>query len=1051
LNYDNPLNSERRRYVLVGASEIDALSAQHEWDGMDPDRASRYGTLVWNRFITHGYGEGRGARLPYERYLQKGSDPSGILVEVPKDLARHYKYVCRSFTDDEAAIFLRELLARLEHGKAEKVVDWEWDRQIDWINKALDSVWKDRGLFPGLGPVLEALGFQRATMYVERNILNKGVQDPRRHVLERLAAPKKAEDAAATKSYETVAKTLRLLPDAVRELAFDRLALFELTTEQVQRIIGSGVIADEEREKVGLRSDAAAVIDNPYLIIEEYQPLDEDDRIPFHRIDHGIFLARARGGSTVPGIEDFAPDDHRRLRAAAITRLRGATADGHSFLPQEELLAGLARLELPGLTKAVGAVSFARELEFHEQRMTVTKEGALTAWQLKEIAEDEEVMRERVKKLRDRKALDPKIKNWEHFLPPPLPSAPPRVAALLAEARKSQAQVLERLAQQPLSILTGGAGTGKTTVIGALIKALSEAKLGEKFVLLTPTGKAAVRLRRKIMEVSGLDLEPRTIHSYLWKSWIDAETWRPLREGVPITDGATTVVIDESSMLDLTMLATVFRALDWSHVRRLILCGDPQQLPPIGVGSPFKNIVDAVTADSANRACALTVNCRQVQQDSAALRLAEQFAGPGSPEVADELLDQIRVGGRINPDLEVRFFENEHDLPEQLEKLVGDALGELLRIEKLDPSVDMKQPWLAYDRLHRYGGHIEEMRLDALEVLSPYRGGYFGADEINLRLQALLRGKLMSGRRVRLLGKQSGRRYVFGDKVMQVQNQRRAARTKIAWDDQLEKNVDLYVANGELGRMMTVDGQGRDKFGRVRFETTPGVTVKVDGEWAETMLDLGYAMSVHKSQGSDFGGVVVVVPKEEQQRLMSRELLYTALTRFTNRLYLLIQGKPGDIGALLRGLWLGSSDHLRRNTSLYGLRQAIADLDNFRPEQRIHRTLRDELVRSKSEALIATQLHHAKIGYYYELPLIAPDGTVRRPDFTIPVETPDGPAVFYWEHWGMRGDPAYDASIKRRQDWYAKHGFAAQLIESDEVGGFDQKRIARIIADRLQP
>jgi hypothetical protein len=109
---------------------------------MEPGRASRYGTLVWNRFITHGYGEGRGARLPYERCLQQKQDPEGILVEVPNELSRHFKYVCRAFTEDEAAILLREILSRLERGKADGLVNWEWDRQIDWINKALDSVWK---------------------------------------------------------------------------------------------------------------------------------------------------------------------------------------------------------------------------------------------------------------------------------------------------------------------------------------------------------------------------------------------------------------------------------------------------------------------------------------------------------------------------------------------------------------------------------------------------------------------------------------------------------------------------------------------------------------------------------------------------------------------------------------------------------------------------------------------------------------------------------------------------------------------------------------------
>ena len=72
LNYDNPLNSERRRYVLVGAAEVDAVSGQHEWEGMERTRADRYGVLVWNRFITHGFSEGRGCRIPYDRRTHRG-------------------------------------------------------------------------------------------------------------------------------------------------------------------------------------------------------------------------------------------------------------------------------------------------------------------------------------------------------------------------------------------------------------------------------------------------------------------------------------------------------------------------------------------------------------------------------------------------------------------------------------------------------------------------------------------------------------------------------------------------------------------------------------------------------------------------------------------------------------------------------------------------------------------------------------------------------------------------------------------------------------------
>jgi hypothetical protein len=259
------------------------------------------------------------------------------------------------------------------------------------------------------------------------------------------------------------------------------------------------------------------------------------------------------------------------------------------------------------------------------------------------------------------------------------------------------------------------------------------------------------------------------------------------------------------------------------------------------------------------------------------------------------------------------------------------------------------------------------------------------------------------------------------------------------------------LANGELGRMMKVGWKGKEKAGWARFETDPGVTISIDGEWAGEALDLGYAMSVHKSQGSDFGGVIVVVPKEERVRLVTRELLYTALTRFTRRMYLLVQGQPGDLDALRIGLWRGASCFLRRHTCLYTAQRAVADIDDWRPEKRIIRTLRDELVASKSEALIATLLEKAKITYYYEKLLIADDGTIRRPDFTIPIETPDGPVELYWEHWGKLGDPTYEASVVRRREWYRRHGLQDRLVETDEIGGFDAKRIQKVIEDRLLP
>jgi exodeoxyribonuclease V alpha subunit len=1047
LNFDNPLNSERRRYVLVGAAELDAISPQQAWERIDAEKARIYGNLVWNRLVTHGYDEGRGARLPYDHYLRKGLDPAEIVVEVPDELSLNFKYVCRDFTDDEAVILLRELAASLERGRATNAVTWEWDRQLAWVNRALDSVLKERGAFPGVAASLEALGFPRAILYVDQYLRQKGIKNARQHVLERIEKPKSAETAEATRGYEQVGRTIKVLPGAVVRLLLDRLCLFELTAEQAKMIAGGGLIADEVRAAAGLQSDAGAILENPYLITEEYDPVDQADRIAFHRIDQGIYFAKATGGEGIPGLDTFAPDDKRRLRAAAMRCLREAGTDGHSFLLQDQLLKTVSRMRLPLLPESLGPVTLARDLEHYEERLAVLKDSTFTGWMLKTTAEDEELIRGRISRLQGRNPIKAEVANWREHLPTDDKTGIP--ADLLESVRVNQTDVLSRLASQSVSILTGGAGTGKTTVLATLIKGLVKAEQREKFALLTPTGKAAVRLRSKIKEVAGIELEPRTIHSYLLNGgWMDENTFRTKRTGQPIADGTTTVVIDECSMLNTSLFGTLLRAIDWKTVKRLILSGDPQQLPPIGAGAPFKNLVDHVTASDtvSHQPCALRVNCRQLQENSIALKFAEQYTPLGNVVIADELLDQIRSGGRIGTDLEVRYFKDEKDLPSVLWKLVGDAIGELLRLGGSTVVFDPEKPWIAFDELHGYGGDISRMRLDAFEVLSPYRANFFGADALNLLVQQQLRGKLMAGWTARM-GSSAGRQFVAPDKVIQNRNRRILAKENIA--SLGEKAVDTYVANGELGRLMKVGKWDDERAAWIRFETNTAISVRINDKWANTWLELGYAMSVHRSQGSDFGGVVVVIPKEPRQRLVSRELLYTALTRFTKRLYLLVQGQPGDPEALLTSLWRGSSEYLRRNTCLYKLQHAIPDLDNYRPEKRIIRTLRQEMVLSKSEALIANMLFQAGIPYHYERRLEAPDGSWRRPDFTIPVETPDGPSELYWEHWGMLSDPGYAAGVDRRKKWYERHGYMPRLIETDELGGFDSIKIGNIIQGKI--
>jgi hypothetical protein len=189
-------------------------------------------------------------------------------------------------------------------------------------------------------------------------------------------------------------------------------------------------------------------------------------------------------------------------------------------------------------------------------------------------------------------------------------------------------------------------------------------------------------------------------------------------------------------------------------------------------------------------------------------------------------------------------------------------------------------------------------------------------------------------------------------------------------------------------------------------------------------LELAYALTVHKAQGSEFGVTFVVVPSP--CRLLSRELLYTALTRQREHVVILHQG---DVRALLK---LSSAEHsetFRRLTNLFRNPKPVEYVGRFLEDGLIHRTARGELVRSKSEVIIANLLHGLDITYAYEQPFVGRDGSVRYPDFTID-DAETGQKVFL-EHLGMMAEPAYRRRWQSKLDWYRAQG----VLLTDEGGG----------------
>ena len=212
-----------------------------------------------------------------------------------------------------------------------------------------------------------------------------------------------------------------------------------------------------------------------------------------------------------------------------------------------------------------------------------------------------------------------------------------------------------------------------------------------------------------------------------------------------------------------------------------------------------------------------------------------------------------------------------------------------------------------------------------------------------------------------------------------------------------------------------------------------------EGEVAAN-LELAYAISVHKSQGSEFGRVYFVLPKY-RTRLLSRELFYTGITRATRHCTLLVEE---DVSPLLDMRRPECSALLGINSSLFDLpfRQ---DPDEFLipgqwyEERKVHRTVNGILVRTKSELVIANLLAGQGIPFGYEVPLRAADGTFYLPDFTIVARG----ETWYWEHVGRLDSDAYRNHWETKQAWYDRF-FPGRLIVTHETGDLSQQ-VHRII------
>ena len=1086
--------SEQSGRVIVGVGRVLSVgdATEHESAADHPPLRS----MLWERNVGHSIrapGFADGFLFPYQEALalaeREGMDPEEFVAFAPNEYFGAYSFASELLTHDGAVASLVVCAAALHRIRGR--IEGPWDRALAWIDSQLNRLWKARGAFPGLGSALAAFGYEWGFQHgnllayeIELLREREGARDPWALVDAVMDDPAKLGGPTAKLLTDNLRKGWRRLPDE-RRAVLQLLGRCAVSDDQAFRIYDR-----TERAKAGIRADDAGLLRNPYRLFE----LDRyaADAIAFGAVDRGLFPDEAvREQFPVPEPSRIAdPADERRVRALVVDLLQEASAEGHTLLPRSWVIERARERALRPPCPLGENVLDAFEDSFAPVVERAATRAGEPAYQLDRLATCRRIIRREIRGRRKGKRHMAEH-NWQECVDAGIKAPPPNDPGEREReerARREKAAALEELFRSRLSVLIGAAGTGKTTLLRMLCELPGVADRGA--LLLAPTGKARVRLE----EATGMRGSGQTLAQFLIRRQrYDGETGAYFSNpGAPRTGDYRTVIVDECSMLTEEQLAALFDSL--SNVERLVLVGDPQQLPPIGAGRPFVDIVRELQPDDAEHRFPrrgpgygeLTIGMRQQpdresgdspsesirsggesasvnrDQPGADMLLASQFSGRPPDPGADAVLDD----GAEKTDERLRLVQWNH--PEELqEKLITELVGNL-GLAGPDDELGFEEsiggqryrdvPWAFFrNRFRENPGAAAQA--ESWQMLSPVRAGIVGVDALNRIVQTRFRAK------VRELAEQEGwgrkvprpfglQKILYGDKVINVVNQHR----RDVWP---RPDGETYLANGDIGIVV----------GQYKTKNLKGLPWKLEVEFAGQLghqygffdrefgderpnpLELAYCLTVHKTQGSEFRTTFVVLPNPCW--LLSRELLYTALTRHQDRLIILHQGPFTDFR---RFAGAGSSEIARRMTNLFAdplpREVRVGTEQRFLEEGLIHRTERGELVRSKSELVIADKLHARGIEYTYEQPLLLPNGRTRYPDFTITDHAMG--VTYFWEHLGMLHDPAYRARWARKRAEYVESGIAhhkdgggprGTLIETrdEPSGGLDAAAIASLI------
>ena len=491
----------------------------------------------------------------------------------------------------------------------------------------------------------------------------------------------------------------------------------------------------------------------------------------------------------------FAEDCGQRLEAAVTFELTYNENNGHVFLPKDKLLSATCQLLGCGAEQVETALDALAE----RHAVVIQRIANVEAVYLRRLWEAETSACARLLALLEVDA------DQSRF-------ADKAVAEIEREQGITyaplQRQAVELAAKTGVILLTGGPGTGKTTTVRGIVALFQ--KMGLNIVLAAPTGRAAKRMS----ELTG-GMEAQTVHRLLGMSWNETTHQVTFQKTEKEPLEAEAVIVDEMSMVDVSLFSALLRAL--RPGTRLVLVGDADQLPSVGAGNVFSDLIRSKKIE--------TVFLREV------FRQAEQSA-------------IIRNAHRVNLGEPPELMGNQGDFFFLCRRDAQRAVSTVLELCKTRLPDNMHIP------------------AEQIQVLTPTRKGPCGTVNLNRLLQEALNPKA-PGKREILWGE---RVFRVGDRIMQTRND-----YDVVWQ-KADGTVGTGMFNGDVGRIVEIDQSGEwlalDFDGR----TAPYSTEML------SEIDLAYAQTVHKAQGSEYR-CVVLATMPSAPSLMVRGVLYTALTR----------------------------------------------------------------------------------------------------------------------------------------------------------------------------